>query len=92
MERITKRHLESTCKLLNRTTGQNPEPYTRNKAGKYIPNSGTFYISSANSGHHLEQMDGPGSRNVLHCGYTTPRELYNLIHAYILGIELKAKL
>lgn len=89
MERITIKHLRGLCETLNRMTDHALEPYTRDADGKLRANVGNYHIHSAYGGHTLHQManESGGVRTPLSCGHVPARELYNLMHAYLNGIE-----
>lgn len=86
MERITDKHLEAVVSRLNRETG-NPATYRAPDCGPI--NVGHYYIDRAYGGNQLVQITntGGGVRNVLNCGFVTKRALYDLIYAYISGID-----
>lgn len=88
--RVTRAQLEAAANLVNRMTGNAEHPYTRNAEGKLVANIGNFHISGAYGGFSLQQMvsDGGASRDVLHCGHISARELLERIHAYRYGIEM----
>ena len=90
--KITMRDLEGAVKRLSALVKANPEPYT--KSGEvpnqtYSANVGTYFISGAYGGHKLERMatSGGGTCDPLRSGFTTKKDLYSLIWAYIYGIE-----
>jgi len=88
MQRITRKDLEWAVNRLNRITGNQAEPY-RGEHGKWFANIGNFHISGAYGGVSLHQMvnDAGGVRDIFGQGPVPMRELYNLIHAYLRGIE-----
>lgn len=88
MQRITRKDLEWAVNRLNRITGNQAEPY-RGEHGKWFANIGNFHISGAYGGVSLHQMmnDAGGVRDIFGQGHVPMRELYNLIHAYLRGIE-----
>jgi len=89
MERITIKHLHGLCETLNKMTNRPPERYTRDADGNLRGNIGNYHIHSANGGYTLHQTvnEGGGVTTPLSCGYVPARELYNLMHAYLNGIE-----
>ena len=85
MQRITNKNLDALCERLNRATN-NPLSYRAEDGSIAI---GHYHISGAYGGVQLHQTvnDGGGVRDVLRCGYTTKRDLWNQMHAYLSGIE-----
>ena len=65
------------------------EPYTKTD-GKYKANIGNYHLDGAYGGYKLAQMvnEGGGIRDILRCGYTTKKDLYQLMNAYLNGVEL----
>lgn len=89
MQRITEKMLKNQIEYLNTITGNPLAEYVKNENGKFKAQIGNYHFSSAYGGHTLHQIvcSGGGTTNVLQCGYTTKRNLYNLIAAYIAGIK-----
>lgn len=83
---------------LNRTAGA--EVKTRREATEtekaagfaLVSNVGTYYLMGAYGGHKLVQITnyGGGVRDVLRVGYSSKRELYYAMHAYLDGMEAAA--
>ena len=88
MQRITRKDLDGAVNRLNRITDNQAEPYT-GEHGKWFANIGNFHISGAYGGVALHQMvnDAGGVRDIFGQGHIPMRDLYNLIHAYLKGIE-----
>jgi len=88
MERITQRNLESVVKIINRTTGNPLTPYSKATEGRGA-NVGNYHLDYAYGGVKLVQMcnESGGIRDTLRCGYTTKRRLYDLMNAYLEGLE-----
>jgi len=88
--KISKAELEGSIKRLNILTGAKPEPYTRTEDGKFQANVGTFYLAGAYGGWKLEKIvsDTGAVSDPLRCGYVSKKELYNLIWAFMNGIDL----
>jgi hypothetical protein len=86
--RITRTQLEAAVNRLNRLTNNESEPY-RKEGDKWVANIGNYHISGAYGGVALHRMcnEGGGVRDIFSCGHVTSRQLYDLIHAYIKGIE-----
>ena len=92
MNTITKADLQATIDRINRMTGSFLEPYT--KEGEvpnqtYKANIGNYHLSGAYGGYALHRMEtsGGGIMDVLAVGHVSKRELYNLMHAFIRGID-----
>ncbi len=89
MDRITDKHLAGMISRLNRITNNPLEYSTRDDAGRFTCNVGHFHIDRAYGGYQLVQTvtDGGGVRNVLPSGHVMKRTCYDLLAAYIRGIE-----
>jgi len=89
MDRITDKHLAGMISRLNRITNNPLEYSTRDDAGRFTCNVGHFHIDRAYGGNQLVQTvtDGGGIRNVLGSGHVPKRACYELLAAYIRGIE-----
>jgi hypothetical protein len=87
--KITKSDIDGVVKRLNILTKASLEPYTRAEDGKFHSNIGTYYVGGAYGGWKLERIvsDSGACSDPLRLGYVTKKELYNLIWAYIHGIE-----
>lgn len=88
--RITTSMLESQVARLNKMTNSPAEYSHRDENGKFCAHVGHYYLAGAYGGHKLERIvnESGGCTDVLRCGFTTKRELYNLISAYMDGIEV----
>ncbi len=86
MQRVTEKQLKSLIDHLNKITGNNPDQYSDGSA-----NIGNYHLSCAYGGYALHQMTNEhgGVRLVVTGGHVPKRELFNLIHAYINGIDIK---
>lgn len=92
--RYTMRDLEGLVDRLNREVGAEPKPYrdateAEKAAGFHgVGNVGTYYLMGAYGGHKLVQITnyGGGVRDVLRIGYSSKRELYYAMHAYLDGM------
>jgi len=89
MERVTQAQLESLVLRLNKLTKNNPTPWTQDKQGNLKANIGNYHLDAAYSGWTLAQMhnEGGGISHPISSGFVSKREIYNLISAYIKGIE-----
>ncbi len=90
MDRITVKNLEALCERLNTITDSPREPYTMDEEGKYRANPGCYHLSGAYGGYCLVRVSntGGGVSTPLACGHGPKRELWELMHAFIRGIEL----
>ena len=88
MQKITRKDLDSAVNLINRITGNEPEPY-RKEGDKWVTNIGNFHVSGAYGGYALHRMcnEAGGISDIFQRGHMPMRELYDLIHAYRKGIE-----
>ena len=93
MERITIRHLDALCKLLNEMTDSPRESWSKGADGHYRANIGNYHISQAYGGYCLHRMmtDGGGVTTPLSSGHIPARELYGMMRAYMDGIEVGRK-
>jgi hypothetical protein len=73
-DRITIKDLNGVCSTLNRITKSDPTPYA----------IGNFYITSTSNKYALERGENGGGYRTI-CGYTSAKDLYNFIHAFIDG-------
>ena len=87
MDRITQKHLEGLCNVLNTLTNNPLDPYVKN-IKEYKQNVGNYHIDSAYGGVKLCQMLEHGTKDISTIGYAPKRELYEWIRAYISGIEI----
>lgn len=92
MERITQKHLEALVARINTALNRPQTPYTKNADGTFTANLGNFHLDYAYGGVQLEEMlnDGGGVRTVLNCGHVSKRALYELMHAFLRGLEAKS--
>ena len=89
MERITIKQLENLVFRLNESTNNNPTPWSTNKAGKLTANIGSYYLDGAYGGWTLAQIcnENGGITHPISCGFVSKREIYNLINAYMKGVQ-----
>lgn len=93
MQRITDKQLNSLCDYLNMITNS-PATYGQHTtdadgARDFKANIGHFHISHAYGGvclHRVVNNGGGVNTPVVH-GHVPKRELFNLMHAYIKGLE-----
>lgn len=93
MRRITQADLEAIVSRINRMTNSPLESWTKDKAGKFKANIGNYHLDWAYGGVSLDRMqsEGGGVTDVLQCGHVTKRELYNMLHSFVAGIETSEK-
>lgn len=87
--RITQRDLEGAVNRLNRITNS-PATYSDKQAdGRFKSNIGHYHLDMAYGGVKLARVvnEGGGITCPISMGYETKRNAYNMIHAYIAGIE-----
>lgn len=86
--RITDKDLQAVVDRINRTLKQPMKPYEQID-GKLVEQIGNYHLDSAYGGVKLSRMasEGGGIEDVLSCGFTTKRELYELMHAFLRGYE-----
>ena len=86
--RITQKDLESVINRLNETTNSPTEQYTRDDSGHLKANVGNYHLSMAYDGYKLERVcnEGGGASCPINTGFTTKRDLYNQLQAFINGI------
>ncbi len=87
--RISIKQLEARVTWLNEITDMPVTSYTRGNDGKLTANIGNYHISGAYGGYALHRMSnkGGGVSDVLQTGHIPKKELFNLICAYMAGIE-----
>ena len=88
MYRITKKQLESTVALINRTLGMPETPYAtqRDDMGGLVANSGNYHLDMAYGGYRLVRMcESGGTRDISPRG--TKRETYDFCRAFLDGIS-----
>jgi hypothetical protein len=88
MERISKDDLERKVEYLNRMKNRPLEPWKKGN-GALKSNIGNYHLSGAYGGWQLNEMvnESGGVRDIFRCGFTTKRDLYNLISAMLIGLE-----
>jgi hypothetical protein len=83
--------IESRILDLNELTNNPTTTYGKDKDGKFTANIGNYHVSGAYGGVTLHQImnNGGGVHDTFRCGYTTKRELFNLVCAMIEGVKVK---
>lgn len=91
MDRITDKNLQAVVDRINQITGNPMQPYVKDDSGQYHAQIGNYHLSGAYGGKSLHRMVGAGGgiTDVFGCGHVPKRELYNRMHAFIRGLELK---
>lgn len=86
--RISAAHLEAKLHRLNVLLGRPVDPY----AGPGVANIGNIHLSNAYGGRTLEVIasEGGGVHVMLDGRRRSNREMYDILSAMIVGIELKA--
>jgi hypothetical protein len=87
--RITERDLQGVVDRINRVTNSPAAPYAKDETGRMRAQVGNYHISHAYGGVCLHRMfnEGGGVSTPLCSGHVPKRELYNLMHAYLRGME-----
>lgn len=87
-DRITNKQLESLVAYINKLTNSPAEPWTRDENG-FRANIGNYHLDGAYGGVNLARMctDGGGISQPLGGGFRPKRELYDMLTAYIRGLE-----
>lgn len=88
MNRITEKQLNLIVDRINKLTNSPNTAYTKT-GNEYKANVGNYHLSGAYGGVSLHQMVGEdgGVRDVFGCGHIPKRDLFNLMHAFIHGLE-----
>lgn len=82
--------LHRLAQYINELTDSPAEAYTQDNARKWTANPGHYYIDGAYGGFKLLRIvKGGGSTDVLGSGYSTKRDLFNQLHAYIQGLNYR---
>lgn len=86
--RITKKTLQPVVDRINRETGSPAEPWTKGEDGRLKANIGNYHLSSDHGGYALHRManERGGVSDVLSTGHVPARELYGLMHAWLVGL------
>lgn len=91
--RITEKMLENLVSEINHLTGSPATPYTRDSNGNLRGNIGNYHLSHAYGGVNLHRMsnESGGINCPISHGYKTKRELFDLLHSFIRGIEINQR-
>jgi hypothetical protein len=88
MQRINRKQLESKASIINTLT-KSPQASYAKIDDKYLPNVGNYHIDGAYGGFALYRImcENGSVENVFNTGHTSARELFNLMQAFIIGIQ-----
>ena len=87
MARITRQDLDAKLLAINTLNGTAHQYQYRRHLGNLIPYKGAYMLTNAFGGLALVQMMEHGSIREIFEGQPKPRELYNLMVAYALGMQ-----
>lgn len=89
MTRITDKDLENVVKCINIITHSPIHSYSKSPDGKLVAKVGNYHLSYAYGGVQLHRMfnAGGGVTVPINTGYTTKRDLYNQMRAFINGLQ-----
>ena len=88
MERTTKKQLQYKVDSINTMLKRKLTPWTT-KDGKNTANIGTFYIDGAYGKLSLEEVVNEGGGVHTHFSMCAKRELWDLMSAFIKGLDFK---
>ena len=89
-QRKTNKDLEAVLSRINDATGGASEPWTKDAAGRYRANVGTYVLDYCYGGVSLAQLctEGGGDRDITLRG--TTKETYYRMKAFLRGLEAAA--
>ena len=89
MDRITTKHLDGMVDRINKITGSPMTPYRTDENGQFTPNALNYHLDWAYGGVCLIRMckTGGGVTSISQIGFTTKRNLYNWMSAYLDGLK-----
>ena len=89
MKRITNKQLEILIEHINKQTNSPLETWGKDSNGNLKSNIGNYNLSGAYGGVKLERIvnESGAAEDVFSIGFTTKRDLYNHMHAFIRGLE-----
>ena len=87
--RITDRDLKAVVDRINCATNSPAQPYALDAEGRSRAQVGCYHLSHAYGGVALHRIhsEGDAITDTLRTGHVTKRELYNLMHAFLSGLE-----
>jgi len=84
--RVTQKLLNQRLYCLNQVTGENSDEYTvDSEGGRY--NIGTYVIGHNAGNVRLERIDNDGGGTHDLTGFSSKRELYDMMNAFMKGYE-----
>lgn len=89
MNRINQADLEGAVTRLNHLTESPQSTYVKQKDGKLVARVGNYHLEGAYGGWKLSRVESESgsTKDILGSGYTSKRELYGLIQAYMHGLN-----
>lgn len=85
--RVNKLNLQAIVDRINLMTKSPLTPY-RMVDGHNVVNTGCYFLDGAYGGYSLRRMtEGGGESDILQCGYRSPKELSDLLYAFIRGYQ-----
>ena len=92
MNKITIKQLQAVVDRINRIAGTPMVSYVNGDDGKFHSQPNNFHLDFAYGGVQLVQMcnEGGGTRNITQ-GHVPKRELFDLMQAFIAGMETKVE-
>jgi len=89
MDKIKTSDIEGKLAYLNELTGNPVEPWKENGEAGERANVGNYHLSQNHGGFGINRMSNGagGCTDPIFCGHRTKRECYNLLCAYVRGIE-----
>ena len=93
MQKITQKDLESLVKMINKKTGNTFETYTKKADKTFKANIGTYSLDFAYGGVKLVQLidKNGGITEISRNGFSTKKELYCWLNAFLAGLETTKK-
>jgi len=87
-QRVTTEQLEAIVARINMITNSPLKPY-ESVDGKYVAQVGNYHLSQAYGGFSLHRMGNTsgGTSDVLSVGHVPKKEIANLMHAFIRGLN-----
>ena len=90
-DRITDKHLQYRVDRINEVLNRPKESWTRKKDGSLRANIGNFHLGGAYGRTSLQEMMNEGGGVTQTFGLYTKRELFDLMGAFLSGIEVVRK-
>ena len=88
-QRITDKDLQAVVNRINGKLKTPTQPYAQNADGSHTAQIGCYHLSWDYDGVCLHQITnlGGGCRTVVCGGHVTKRQLYEMMHAFISGLD-----